>query len=190
MIMNVEHHHPSSQRQNSESVASFTATIVEDYEKHIKQNQDTTAAKNSYHKVLERTPSPAPSSSSNDDAGYASVAGISSYTEDDNSTKRPREVDMSADDLLEERRSKNRLSAHHSRLRKRRQMKYLEQQVLLLSEENKKLDTTNQTLVRELAASRTENARLRLMQQDAVRLVTALRLAQGGVRGGNMFNPF
>jgi hypothetical protein len=185
MIMNVDHRHPSSQRQNS--VASFTATIVQDYEKHIKQNQETTAAKTSYENSSGRTPSPALSSSSNDDAGYASVARLSDREEH---SKRQREVDMSAEELLEERRSKNRLSAHHSRLRKRRQLKYLEQQVLLLSEENKKLDTANQTLSRELANSRAENAQLRLIQQDAVRLAAALRLAQGGVRGGGMFNPF
>jgi bZIP transcription factor len=191
MIMNVNNRLPSSQVQAAtESVASFTATIVEDYEKQMKQSQATRNANNSYENSSGKPPSPAPSSSSNDDvdddAGYASIARSSDREEN---AKRAREVDMSAEELLEERRSKNRLSAHHSRLRKRRQLKYLEHQVLLLTEENKKLATASQTLSQELAAARAENAQLRLMQQDAVRLATALRLAQGGV-GGGMFNRY
>ena len=101
----------------------------------------------------------------------------------DQNPKRPRQVDISA----EERRSKNRLSAHQSRLRKRQQLKYLEEQVILLSDENKKLARANETLSLELAAARAENTQLRLMQQDSVRLATALRLAQGGA---GIFNPF
>jgi hypothetical protein len=54
----------------------------------------------------------------------------------DNDNKRSiEEVSMSSEgEILEERRAKNRLSAHQSRLRKRNQLKYLQKQVNALSE--------------------------------------------------------
>ncbi|KAI2499219.1 hypothetical protein MHU86_15260 [Fragilaria crotonensis] len=87
---------------------------------------------------------------------------------------------MSPAELLEERRSKNRRSAHQSRLRKRRQLVYFEQQVHLLMDENQKLVTANEAMTKELAAIRTENAELRVMHQEAVQIAHTLRLTQGG----------
>lgn len=115
---------------------------------------------------------------------------ISATEESDGSRKRIREEDMTEEERLEDRRAKNRLSAHQSRLRKRSQLKYMQTQVVLLSEENNKLMSTNQTLVSELARTRNENARLRLLYQDSVRAVQTLRAVQGiqGTLQGNL--PF
>lgn len=101
------------------------------------------------------------------------------------------EVAMTAMECVEERRAKNRLSAHQSRLRKRRQLKYLQNQVMVLTEDMKKLKSTNETKVHELAVARTQNAQLKAAQQDAMRLVAALRASQNGMLGGGagLFHP-
>lgn len=120
---------------------------------------------------------------------------------DDQSEDRKNDIEVNFTDgeRLEERRAKNRLSAHQSRLRKRRQLKYLQNQVLMLSDENKKLASSNQNLISQLATTRTENNNLRLVQQDTMRIATALRLAQTGLQPGlnggssnapNTFPPF
>ena len=106
-----------------------------------------------------------------------------------NERKRMREGELSAMELLEERGLKNRRSAHQSRLRKRRQLKFLEQQVDLLTEDKKKLTSTNETLTKELLALRIENARLRALHEEAVRIATALRLSHGNGSNG-LFHPF
>jgi len=182
---------PSSTLLRHESSSSVAATIENDNDKGTKR---PVVAE---HKQTSRdmpTFAPSPSAFVTDDADDDAPTSVASNEEPTSATgdrKRVREDDMNAEELLEDRRSKNRLSAHHSRLRKRRQLKYMENQIHLLTESNKKLSTASQSLSRELAVSRAENAQLRLMQQDAVRIATALRFAQsGGGVGGGMFNPF
>lgn len=102
-------------------------------------------------------------------------------------------VTMTVDELVEDRRAKNRLSAHQSRLRKRRELKYLQSQVMDLTDKHKKLKDTNDSTIHELAAVRAENAQLRMMtqQRDAMRLAAVLQAQGGGFgNGGGMLNPF
>eukprot|EP00545_Synedropsis_sp_CCMP1620_P008275 CAMPEP_0119005810 /NCGR_PEP_ID=MMETSP1176-20130426/1942_1 /TAXON_ID=265551 /ORGANISM="Synedropsis recta cf, Strain CCMP1620" /LENGTH=206 /DNA_ID=CAMNT_0006957655 /DNA_START=68 /DNA_END=688 /DNA_ORIENTATION=- len=104
------------------------------------------------------------------------------------------DITMTSDELLAERRAKNRLSAHQSRLRKRSELKYLQHEVLNITDRNKKLKRTNEAAVQELAAVRIENAQLRLMahqqQQDAMRYAVAFQAAQEGGINGSALNPF
>jgi hypothetical protein len=124
----------------------------------------------------------------------AEVSSISDDQSDDQ--KRDREDVVGGGDDLEERRAKNRLSAHQSRLRKRSQLKYLQNQVVELADENGKLSASNQDLISQLASTRAENASLRMVQQETMRIATALRLAQTGLlEGANVgaprsFSPF
>jgi len=126
--------------------------------------------------------------------GYDCPPDETSSVSDDQSDDQKRDRESVGGDL-EERRAKNRLSAHQSRLRKRSQLKYLQNQVLELSDENSKLSSSNQDLISQLASTRAENASLRMMQQETMRIATALRLAQSGLLdGGNVaplsFPPF
>mmetsp|Transcript_3999 Transcript_3999/g.6690 ORF Transcript_3999/g.6690 Transcript_3999/m.6690 type:complete len:200 (+) Transcript_3999:32-631(+) len=117
--------------------------------------------------------------------------GDSSSSDENNPKARKREhdeVDMTEEERTEERRAKNRISAHQSRLRKRRQLKYLQHQVMILTEENKKLASTKDSAIHNLAVARAENAQLRLAQQDAMRITAALQISQGSMGGVGMFN--
>ena len=161
-----------SQLKATGTTAVFAANVVEDYRETVGKRKAANIEDDS-----------APSSNNASKLNlYADDEDtfVDSSSDGDNARKRTRERDMSATDLLEERRSKNRRSAHQSRLRKRRQLVYLEQQVHLLMDENKKLVTTNEALTKELVAIRTENAQLRGMHQEAVGIAHALRLTQGG----------
>jgi len=152
----------------------IAANVVEDYREAIGNREaaniedDSAPSSNSASKL---------NRSAGDEDEDTSVDGSA---DGDNARKRTRESEMSPAELLEERRSKNRRSAHQSRLRKRRQLVYFEQQVHLLMDENQKLVTANEALTKELAAIRTENAQLRVMHQEAVQIAHALRLRQGG----------
>lgn len=180
------------------------ATIASDRAKLSSSSTNMTTTvmmenNNQYHGspvVLDGTPVVLPDNAE-DEAPYHSTdpptgasssispATQTSMGEDDDlepTHKRPREEGniMTDEDRLEERRAKNRLSAHQSRLRKRSQLKYLQNQIVALSDDNKKLQGTNSSLVTQLAACRAENQTLRTSQQDAMRLAQALRIAQTG----------
>jgi hypothetical protein len=114
-------------------------------------------------------------------------APIVSDDPSDDQRKRDREGQDCRD--LEARRAKNRHSAHQSRLRKRYQLKYLQNQVLKLACENSKLSSSNQDLISQLASVRTENANLRFVQQESMRVTTLLRLAQTGLLDGDNIAP-
>ena len=162
----------SSQLDTTERVSALTANVVEDYREAI-DNMNAARA--------DGTSSPSLKSASlvnvPVDDEDTSVDGSS---DGDSSRKRTRESGMSSAELLEDRRSKNRRSAHESRLRKRRQLVYFEQQVHLLMEENKKLSTANETMTGDLEAIHNENAQLRLMHEQAVKIAHTLRLSHGG----------
>lgn len=176
MIMTEVQKIPSSPSQlNAGRTASaIAANVVEDYREAIGIREaaniedDSAPSSNTASKI---------NLSAGDEDEDTSLDGSA---DGDNARKRTRESEMSPADLLEERRSKNRRSAHQSRLRKRRQLVYFEQQVHLLMDENQKLVTANEAMTNELETIRHENAQLRVMHQEAVQIAHALRLTQGG----------
>jgi hypothetical protein len=146
---------------------------------------------------VENAPTVLSSSTQSEASTTANLSNHISSDEDHSETDNKRsieEVSMSAADLLEERRAKNRLSAHQSRLRKMNQLRYLQKQQNALTEESKEFKRTNEAAVRELAAVRTENAQLRMMaqQSNAARVAAAMQRAHGGLGslGGAGFNHF
>lgn len=150
----------------------IAANVVEDYREAIGNREAANIEDDS-------APSSNSASKLNRSAGDEDTS-VDGSADGDNARKRTRESEMSPAELLEDRRSKNRRSAHQSRLRKRRQLVYFEQQVHILMDENQKLVTASEAMTKELAAIRTENAQLRAMHQEAVQIAHALRLTQGG----------
>lgn len=98
----------------------------------------------------------------------------------------------SEDESQKRKRAKNRLSAHQSRLRKKQQLDSLQEQVIILAEENKRLELARQDLTRKLDLARAENTQLRCLQQDAMQLAAAMQLTQGStsnINGIRFFPP-
>lgn len=93
--------------------------------------------------------------------------------------RRRSDASLTESDRLEERRAKNRISAHQSRLRKRRQLQYLQEQLVALKEDKRKLEETNQSLSLQLAKTQGENTKLQVMHQNSLRIAAALQLQAG-----------
>ena len=146
---------------------------------------------NTIHHMLTTTPSRIPTASvpcAKDDRSIPVAITSNTVIEDDR--KRGREEDVTAGDILEERRAKNRISAHNSRLRKLRQVDTLERQLLRAEEEAAKLKAADEVIRTQLTAARAENRQLRLMHPEVMRIITTFRLAQGGMHtAAGMLSP-
>lgn len=111
---------------------------------------------------------------------------------DDKKNRRSREKNSlsSEEERRKVKRAKNRLSAHQSRLRKKQQLDSLQEQVIILTEENKRLELSRQDLTRKLELAIAENAELRCLQQEAMRLAAAMQLTQGSAGSINRMRFF
>jgi len=110
----------------------------------------------------------------------ASSSSEKMSNDDSSHGKRSRsDASLTESDRLEERRAKNRISAHQSRQRKRRQLQYLQEQLEALKEDKRKLEETNQSLSLQLATTQDENTKLQVMHQNSLRIAAALQLQAG-----------
>mmetsp|Transcript_12611 Transcript_12611/g.18539 ORF Transcript_12611/g.18539 Transcript_12611/m.18539 type:complete len:185 (-) Transcript_12611:870-1424(-) len=115
------------------------------------------------------------------DSASSSSERMINNDSDHNGKRKQDKMSNTEDDRLEERRAKNRISAHQSRLRKGRQLQYLQEQLIALGEEKKKLEETNYGLSLQLATTQAENTKLQAMHQNSMRIAAALQLQSGQI---------
>jgi hypothetical protein len=190
MIMNVDHRHPSSQRQTSESVASLAATIVRRLrETHQTESRDY-SCRELHTKLVGQNTSPALSSSVERRCRVLQCRRDCTNAEKIlNRHRRSRYVCRRT--TLKNEGPGIALSAHQFSIERTPAIRCLEQQVLLLRR-RQKVGHTNQTLSRELANARAEERH----QLQFVYSRMSVELAAGtpglhreGVRGWRHVQP-